>query len=288
MGVTEEFADHISGSPPNARIGDYTLEEARRRIGDFKRNANRQLALMTLQRSKRAVEVKRLRWRAGAYEVPGEGLPIWSFDDVENHAVEQVRLIEDWTGERIASEDVDDSRIANECALRPKPKLSSESLVRQCEYSKAAAILVKTMELVRLRGGGEVAPSSTALWLVPSLLEEYLKLCGLAEFAPIAVGGTRRPYTKVMALFQEIYSLYLQNSTVAGALATTMLSGPGILARRRAAGAIADRSFDARQFMTLPAGEPVDGDLEVALVSSGRTVGDWPGCLSYLKQTAPM
>merc|ERR1712113_521951 len=224
MGVTEEFADHISGSPPNARIGDYTLEEARRRIAEFKQNANRQLALMTLQRTKRAVEVKRLKWRAGVYEVPGEGLPIWSFDDVRNHAVEQVRLIEDWTGERIASEDVDDNRIANDWALRPKPKLGSESLVRQCEYSKAAAILVKTIELVRLREGGEVALSSTALWLVPSLLEEYLKLCGLAEFAPIGVGGTRKPYTKVMALFQEIYGMYLRNSTVVDTIAATMSS----------------------------------------------------------------
>ena len=156
--------------------------------------------------SGRAVEVKRLKWRAGVYEVPGEGLPIWSFDDVKSHAVEQVRLIVDWTGERIASEDVDDSRIANEYALRPKPKPGPESLVRQCEYSEAAAILVKAIELVRLREGSEVALSSTALWLVPSLLEEYLKLCGLAEFAPIGVGGTRKPYTKVMALWGELFS----------------------------------------------------------------------------------
>ena len=174
--VTKEFTDLASGSPSDAKVGDYTLEEAKQRIAEFKQNANRQLALMTLQRSKRAVEVKRLKWRAGVYEVPGEGLPIWSFDDVRDYAVEQVRLIEDWTGERIASEDVDDSRIANECALRPNPKPGSESLVRQCEYSKAAAILVKTIELVRLREGSEVALSSTALWLVPSLLEEYLKL----------------------------------------------------------------------------------------------------------------
>ena len=82
--VTKEFADYVSGSPPNAKVGDYTLEEARQRIAEFKRNANRQLALMTLQRSKRAVEVKRLKWRVGVYEVPGEGLPIWSFDDVRN------------------------------------------------------------------------------------------------------------------------------------------------------------------------------------------------------------
>ena len=109
--VTKEFTDLASGSPSDAKVGDYTLEEAKQRIAEFKQNANRQLALMTLQRSKRAVEVKRLKWRAGVYEVPGEGLPIWSFDDVRDYAVEQVRLIEDWTGERIASEDVDDSRI---------------------------------------------------------------------------------------------------------------------------------------------------------------------------------
>ena len=58
------------------------------------------------------------------------------------------------------------------------------------------------------------------------------------------------------------------------------------MARRRVAEAIADRSFDARQFMTLPAGEPVDGVLEVALIATGRTVGEWPDCLSHLKQTA--
>ena len=95
---------------------------------------------------------------------------------------------------------------------------------------------------VRLRESGEVALSSTALWLVPSLLEEYLKLCGLAEFAPTGVGGTRKPYTKVMALFHEVYNLYLQNSTVVGTIASMMSSRSGILARRRVAEAIADRA----------------------------------------------
>ena len=93
--VTEEFANYAGGPLHSARFGYYTLEEARQRIAEFKLNANRQLALMMLQRSQRAVEIKRLKWRVGVYEVPGEGLPIWSFSDVRNHAVEQVRLIED-------------------------------------------------------------------------------------------------------------------------------------------------------------------------------------------------
>ena len=135
--VTEEFAKYAEDPLHDAKLGSYTLEEANQRIVEFKLNANRQLALMSLQRSKRAVEIKRLRLRAGVLEVPGEGLPIWQFGDVRKHAVDQLRLIEDWTGERIASEDTDDNRIVNECALRPLLKLGPESLVRQCEYGKA-------------------------------------------------------------------------------------------------------------------------------------------------------
>ena len=66
----------------------------------------------------------------------------------------------------------------------------------------------------------------------------------------------------------------------------TMSSGAGILARQRVAEAIANQSFDARQFMTFLAGEPENGVLEVALVSSGRTAGSWPSCLSLLKRSA--
>ena len=191
--IEQEFAVNADGPLHRARLGDYTREEAEQRVAEFKQNADRQLALMAIQRSTRAVEIKRLRLRTGVYEVPGEGLPIWRLDDVRDHVVEQVQLTDDWIGERVATEDVDDITVANDCALRPKARPEPESLTRQCEYSKAAAIMVKTMELVKLREGDKAAPSSTALWLVPSLLEEYLKLCGLAEFAPTRVGCAKLP-----------------------------------------------------------------------------------------------
>ena len=69
-----------------------------------------------------------------------------------DHVVDKIQLTEDWAGERVATENVDDCRIANDCALRPQAKPGPETLTRQCEYSKAAAIMVKVLEIARLRG----------------------------------------------------------------------------------------------------------------------------------------
>ena len=199
--IVWEFDGDVNSPLQQAKIGGYTRESAEQRVAEFLQNANRQLALMALQRSRRAVERKRLRLRNGVWEEPGEGLPIWRLTDVADHVVSQIQLTGDRTGERVATEDVDDLKITNDCALRPKAKPGPESLMRQCEYGKAAAIMVKALELTRFRQAEDSAHAEVALELVPALLEEYLKLCGLAEFAPTGVGGTRGPYTKVMALF---------------------------------------------------------------------------------------
>ena len=103
-----------------AAVGNYTRESAERRIEEFLQNANRQLALMGRQRSRRAAERKALKLRNGILEEPGRGLPIWHLPDVADHAVDQIQVTEDWAGERVATENVDDRRIANDCALRPQ------------------------------------------------------------------------------------------------------------------------------------------------------------------------
>ena len=183
---------------------------------------------------------------------------------------------------------MDDHKIANDCALRPQARPGPESLERQCEYGKAAAIMVKILEIARLRRPENSPHAEVALELIPALLEEYLKLCGIAEFAPTEVGGPHLPYTKMMALFYAIYSIYERRPMAAAhpPLASTMSSGAGAVAMRRVAAMIAERSFDAREFRALRAGEPEEGVIEMALISSGRTTGEWPGCLNPLKRSA--
>ena len=113
--------------------------------------------------------------------------------------------------------------------------------------------MVKTLELTRFRNAEETAHAGLALELVPALLEEYLKLCGLAEFAPTGVGGTRRPYTNVMALFYEIHNLYVRRPMATGnrLMKSVMSSEAGVAARQKVAQMIAEQSFDTPKFRAL-------------------------------------
>ena len=88
-----------------------------------------------------------------------------------DHVVGQIQLTDDWAGGRVATENVDDHKIANDCALRPKARPGPESLARQCEYGKAAAIMVKILEIARLRSAEDSPHAGVALELIPALLE---------------------------------------------------------------------------------------------------------------------
>ena len=111
-----------------SRVGNYTAATAEERIKEFLDNANRQLALMGIQRSRRALGHKAARMRKGALEEPGTGLSVWNWDDVEEYVVNQVRETEAWVGVRVATEDTDDCEIENDCALRPRTQPEQESL----------------------------------------------------------------------------------------------------------------------------------------------------------------
>ena len=156
-------------------------------------------------------------------------------------------------------------------------------MARQCEYSKAAAIMVKILEIVGIKREAMDPGHSFALELVPALLEEYLMLCGIGEFAPTEVGGSRRPYTRMMGLFYAIYDIYEKRKALAHDTAIRVMeSEAGVIAIEKVVAEIVAHSFDDREFRALRVGESETGLAEMALVASGRTTGAWPDCLNIL------
>ena len=93
------------------------------------------------------MEREKERARKGIVSEPGTGLPVWNHGEIGEYVVSQIRTTQNWIGERVATENVDDSRIADDCALRPAKARAAESAVRQCEYGMAAAILVRLLEI---------------------------------------------------------------------------------------------------------------------------------------------
>ena len=148
-------------------------------------------------------------------------------------------------------------------------------MTRQCEYSKAAAIMVKILEIARLRSPERPTRPEVAVGLIPALLEEYLKLCGIAEFAPTEVGGPYLPDMKMMGLFFTVYNIYEEKRMVShGPLMATIQSLEGTVAVQRVAEEIVEQSFDTREFRALRVGEPEEGVTEMAFITSGKTTGE--------------
>ena len=172
------YKDNPSPSE-RAGAGSYTRSTAKKRVQEFKENANRQLALTKRQRIERAAQHQALRLGRRVLARPGSGLPIWFLEDVAEDAVEQIRLTKDWKGQQLANRSANDSEIANDYALRPQARPGPETLSRQCEYSKAAAIMVRILEIVGIKREMTGPRDGLALELVPALLEEYLMLCGI-------------------------------------------------------------------------------------------------------------
>ena len=54
--IARDFEGELRGPTREAKVGGYTQESAERRLTEFLQNANRQLALMGRQRSRRAAE----------------------------------------------------------------------------------------------------------------------------------------------------------------------------------------------------------------------------------------
>ena len=134
--IAKDLSEDYRSPSQIAAVGKYTRESAEKRIDEFLENANSQLALMVRQRSRRAAERKAMKLRNGMLEEPGKGLPIWPLSDVADHVVDQIQLTEDWTGERVATVNVDDHKIANDCALRPRANPGPETLTRQSRTAR--------------------------------------------------------------------------------------------------------------------------------------------------------
>ena len=79
----------------------------------------------------------------------------------------------------------------------------------------AAAILVRLREICKMwreeRSEEDPPRGGFAPDLIPALQEEYLRRCGIAEFAPPAAPGLTAPCTKIMALFRAIYATYVDH-----------------------------------------------------------------------------
>ena len=264
-----------------ARRGPYYKKEmAEDCVEEFRHLAARQLAHMAAQRSHRAAEHKVAMLARGVLEEPGTGYPLWTYEDVEEHVTDQVDGTHTWAGARIATENVDDRAIENAYARRPQARPETESLKRQRECSKAAAILAKALEAARLPLGER----RIAGQLIPGLLTEYLKYCGIAEFAPIEVGGPNQPYTRIMGLFRVIYDAFKEcEPPTDGDLCEVLKTGEGMVAKASAVRSIVDARFDSRVFRALQTHDPDRDESQVALVSTCASVGEWPGCLSRLK-----
>merc|ERR1711920_683600 len=121
--------------------------------------------------------------------------------------------------------------------------------------------MVKILEIVGIKREATDPGDSLALELVPALLEEYLMLCGIGEFAPTEVGGPRRPYTRMMGLFYAIYDIYEKRKRLAthDTAVRVMESRAGVIAIEKVVAEIVAHSFDDRGFRVLRVGDSEAG-----------------------------
>ena len=216
----------------------------------------------------------------------GTGLPIWEQEDVESYVAALVSETESWAGVRLATEGTDDCVIHNDCAQRPLARAGPESLTRQCEYVKAATILGRAVEAARV----PIEDRAVVGELIPGLLSEYLTYVGMAEFAPVDVGGPNKPYTKMMALFRVIYDAHLEvadDEELPGRdLVRRLRTLQGEVAKASQCQKLAQVGFGDRGFRALEDQTGSRDECELSLVAAVKTVGTWPDCLSELKKSA--
>ncbi|CAK0866402.1 unnamed protein product [Prorocentrum cordatum] len=212
-GPAKQALDTLEKEPQELReLQTWTLGEAWTRVRDFRRRTVRQLTLMERNRGVRfGSHVGRLACKGKVIE-PGTGTNMWSEAEIATRVVAQLRAVEDWTGDRFTTGAEDDVAIRASISTRPKEGPVHESLTRQLLQSRAAGALDLAIQAARQVG----AQSNLAALLIPSLLEQFLTDCPMADMAPVDYGGGAPAKTKMMILVKILYKVYEKGRQDAG------------------------------------------------------------------------